>query len=100
MQPQNPFYRLFSLDCNRAQICVNLFIFGSSYTDISSLSINFLYLAVLSKYSGGCLYYYPNFDGSRKEDSMKFSSELSHFLTRTVGLEAVLRCRATKGKSL
>jgi protein transport protein SEC24 len=43
------------------------------------------------------VYYYQGFNGSNPEDVGKFSNELGHVLSRPLGLEAVLRIRATKG---
>ena len=50
-----------------------------------------------AKHTGGSIYHYPGFNANRPEDSVKFSSEFSHFLSRPIGLEAVLRVRASKG---
>lgn len=43
------------------------------------------------------MYYYPSFSSANAPDVMRFSEELTHFLGRGIGLEAVLRVRATRG---
>jgi protein transport protein SEC24 len=53
----------------------------------------------VSKYTGGNLYFYPAFNASRMEDLTQFRMDLSTFLSNPIGLEAVLRVRATKGKN-
>ena len=50
-----------------------------------------------SRFTGGSVYYYSNFLGSRPGDATKFGTELEHLLTRPIGLEAVLRVRASRG---
>jgi protein transport protein SEC24 len=56
-----------------------------------------LTLAGCSKFTGGSIYYYPGFNAGRQEDAVKFTAELSHVLSRPLGLEAVLRVRASHG---
>lgn len=43
-------------------------------------------MSVLSKYSGGCTYYYPAFFGPR--DGIKFDKELRRCLTRSTAFES------------
>ncbi|TPX48602.1 hypothetical protein SeMB42_g02938 [Synchytrium endobioticum] len=90
LQPCIPFYKTLAVDCSRAQVSIDLFLFSGHYMDISTLS-------GCAKYTGGSVYYHPNFNASKSEDALKFTKELSHFLGRPIGLEAVLRVRATKG---
>jgi len=93
LQPADSWYKEIALDCSRKQICVNTFIFSGQYTDVATLS-------VLPRFTGGSIYFYPGFDASRAEDANKFSSELNRFLSKKVGLEAVLRIRSTRGVSV
>ncbi len=90
MQPAVTFYKNFAVDCSPSQISLDLFLFNPQYADVATLS-------GCTKFTGGCLYYYQGFSGAKLEDFTKFSSELSNLLTRPIGLEAVLRIRASKG---
>lgn len=38
LQPASSFYKTFAIDCSRAQISVDMFLFSNAYTDIASLS--------------------------------------------------------------
>jgi protein transport protein SEC24 len=91
LQPAAPYYKNFAVDCSRAQVSMDVFLFGGQYNDVATLS-------GLAKFTGGQVYLYPAFNGqSRPEDAIKFSTEFAHFLARPLGLEAVLRVRASKG---
>ncbi|KAI9193751.1 uncharacterized protein BJ171DRAFT_429315, partial [Polychytrium aggregatum] len=90
LQPATGFYKSLAVDCSRSQISLDVFLFNQKYADVATLS-------GLAKYTGGSTYYYPAFNGARSEDVVKFSKELSHFLGRPIGLEAVMRVRASKG---
>ncbi|KAL5018605.1 hypothetical protein ScPMuIL_004327 [Solemya velum] len=52
--PATDFYKKLALDCSAQQIAVDLFMLNGQYADIASLSC-------ASKYSGGCMQYYPSF---------------------------------------
>ncbi|KAL3899312.1 MAG: hypothetical protein SGCHY_002135 [Lobulomycetales sp.] len=91
--PSSQFYKSLAVDCSRAQVCIDMFMFNGQYADVATLS-------GCAKYTGGSVYYYPQFSADRDADVQKFSSELSHFLGRGIGLEAVLRVRATRGISM
>ncbi|KAI9593552.1 COPII component protein [Syncephalis fuscata] len=88
--PAAQFYKTFAVDCSRVQVCVDMFMFSSQYTDVATLSC-------LPKFTGGQTYYYPGFHASRREDAEKFEFEFNHYLESEVGLEAVLRLRASRG---
>jgi protein transport protein SEC24 len=90
LQPATAFYKNFAVDCSPSQISIDLFLFNPQYVDIATLN-------GCTKFTGGNLYYYPGFSASNSDDAIKFSSEISHLLTRPLGLEAVLRIRASKG---
>lgn len=90
LQPAINYYKSFAVDCSPLQISIDVFLFGPNYADVATLS-------GCTRFSGGSLYYYSNFVGSRYEDSVKFGTELMHLLSRPLGLEAVLRVRASKG---
>lgn len=67
-----------------------MIIFGSQYSDVATLSC-------VPHYTGGQTYYYPGFNASRTEDAIKFAHELSELLAEQIGLEAVIRIRASRG---
>lgn len=90
LHPSTDFYKITSVEHSRSQIGIDLFLFGGQYLDVATLGC-------LSKHSGGSIYYYPNFTAQRREDVIKFKTELVELLTRPLGLEAVLRVRASKG---
>jgi len=90
LQTANSFYRSFAVECSKAQVCIDMFLFSSQYQDVASLSN-------LPRYTGGQTYFYPAWSAARQEDAIKFATEFSDHLSSEVGLEAVLRVRATSG---
>jgi protein transport protein SEC24 len=90
LSPATVFYKNFAVDCSPNQISLDVFLFNGQYNDVATLG-------GIAKFTGGGLYFYQGFNASRAEDAIKFGSELSHLLTRPLGLEAVLRIRASKG---
>ncbi|KAK4692190.1 protein transport protein SEC24, partial [Lecanoromycetidae sp. Uapishka_2] len=71
-------------------VSIDMFLFSSTYTDVASLSN-------LPRYTGGQTYFYPGWNAARSEDAIKFAREFSDYLSAEIGLEAVLRVRATTG---
>ena len=86
----NSFYKSFAVECSKQQISIDMFLFSSQYQDVASLSC-------LPRYTGGQTYFYPGWNAAREEDAMKFAHEFSDYLSSEIGLEAVLRVRATTG---
>jgi protein transport protein SEC24 len=86
--PDDPFYKRYSAEASRFQICVDVFASGSQYQDLPSLG-------ALPKYTGGQLYYYPGF--SADKDANKLTAEITRNLTRETTWEAVMRIRCSKG---
>lgn len=39
LQPASSFYKTFAIECSRAQVSVDMFLFSASYTDVASLSM-------------------------------------------------------------
>lgn len=37
LQAANPFYKTFAIECSRAQVSVDMFLFSSAYQDVASL---------------------------------------------------------------
>ncbi|KAJ5662475.1 uncharacterized protein N7477_010091 [Penicillium maclennaniae] len=90
LQTANSFYKSFAVECSKAQVSVDMFLFSSQYQDVASLSN-------LPRYTGGQTYFYPGWNAARSEDAVKFAREFSEYLSSEIGLEAVLRVRATTG---
>jgi len=90
MGTSNSFYKSFAVECSKQQISVDMFLFSSQYQDVASLSC-------LPRYTGGQTFFYPGWNAAREDDAMKFAKEFSDYLSAEIGLEAVLRVRATTG---
>ena len=37
LQPASSFYKTFAIDCSRAQVSVDMFLFSASYQDVATL---------------------------------------------------------------
>ena len=90
LQTANSFYKSFAVECSKTQVSIDMFLFSSQYQDVASLSN-------LPRYTGGQTYFYPAWNAARTEDAIKFATEFSDYLSSEIGLEAVLRVRATTG---
>ena len=90
LQTGNSFYKSFAVECSKNQVSVDMFLFSSQYQDVASLSN-------LPRYTSGQTYFYPGWNAARSEDAIKFAREFSDYLSAEIGLEAVLRVRATTG---
>ncbi|CCC09463.1 unnamed protein product [Sordaria macrospora k-hell] len=90
LQTANSFYKSFAVECSKNQVSIDMFLFSSQYQDVASLSN-------LPRYTGGQTWFYPGWNAARAEDAVKFASEFSDYLSSEIGLEAVLRVRATTG---
>ncbi|CAK9179356.1 unnamed protein product, partial [Ilex paraguariensis] len=84
---EDPFYKQMAADFTKYQIAVNVYAFSDKYTDVASLG-------TLAKYTGGQVYYYPNFQSAIHKE--KLGHELARDLTRETAWEAVLRIRCGK----
>ena len=90
LQTGSSFYKSFAVECSKAQISIDMFLFSSQYQDVASLSN-------LPRYTGGQTWFYPGWNAAREEDAIKYAKEFSDYLSSEIGLEAVLRVRATTG---
>jgi len=88
LRPANDGFKDMAMELTRAQISVELFIASQSYMDLPTLG-------ALSKYTGGDVRFYPQFNA--QEQGLKLKSELIHVLTRYMGWEAVMRVRVSRG---
>ncbi|KAI0918792.1 COPII subunit, variant 2 [Taiwanofungus camphoratus] len=89
LQAASPFYKTFAIECSRAQVSVDMFLFSVTYQDVATL-------ACLPHYTSGQTYFYPAFNASRTEDAIKFAHEFGEVLAMPIMLEAVMRVRASK----
>jgi protein transport protein SEC24 len=90
LQPGSTFYKSFAIDCSKQQVSVDMFLFSAQYQDVATLSY-------VPRYTGGQTYFYPGWNAARSEDAIKFANEFSSYLSAEIGLEAVLRVRASTG---
>ena len=90
LQTQQAFYKSFAVECSKTQVSIDMFLFSAQYQDVATLSN-------LPRYTGGQTWFYPGWNAARTEDAMKFAKEFSSYLSAEIGLEAVLRVRATTG---
>lgn len=86
----NSWYKTFAIECSKNQVSVDMFLFSGSYTDVATLGC-------LPRYTAGQTYLYPGFNASRSEDAIKFATEFGKVLAMPIGLEAVIRVRASRG---
>lgn len=90
LRDASTFYKSFAIDCSRAHVSVDMFLFSSTYTDVATLNY-------LPHYTSGQTYYYPAFSAAREEDAMKFAYEFGEVLGMEIGFEGLVRVRASKG---
>lgn len=84
------FYKSFAIECNKSQVTVDMFLAGSSYQDVATLSN-------LPRFTAGQTHFYPAWSANSVEDITKLSKEVSNHLSMDIGLEAVLRVRGSNG---
>ncbi len=65
----------------------------------SEQRIDNAYVACLPHYTAGQTFFYPAFN-ARTEDAIKFAHEFGSVLAQPIMLEAVMRVRASKSKSI
>lgn len=88
--PADKFYKAFAVECNSAQVTIDLFLTGSKYQDVATLSN-------LPRYTAGQTHFYPSWICTKIEDVNKLSREISEHLSMDIALEAVLRVRCSTG---
>lgn len=84
------FYKSFAVECNSAQVTIDLFLTGSKYQDVATLSN-------LPRFTAGQTHFYPSWVCTKIEDVNKLSKEVSEHLSMDIALEAVLRVRCSTG---
>lgn len=95
LNPSTDFYKKLALDCSEQQIAVDLFNLASSYSDLATVG-------GIAKFSGGSVHYYggggaPSSPHATNHMLDRFEEDMRHYLTRSIGFEAVMRLRSTKG---
>ena len=97
LNPVSDFYKRLALECSEHQVAVDLFSLSPSYSDLATVS-------QVAKVSGGSVFYYgsaaANISNFQTRVLARFEADLCHYLTRNIGLEAVLRLRCTRGLSI
>ncbi|CAD25152.1 similarity to SEC24-related protein (COPII coat) [Encephalitozoon cuniculi GB-M1] len=83
------FYKEMSAHLSKQGISVTQFLFPRLGIELPTLS-------VLNKYTGGMLYYYPNFDGSDPAFTTKLANDLASHLDLNTGLHGMCRVRASR----
>lgn len=87
------FYKSFAVECNSAQVTVDLFLTSARYQDVATLSN-------LPRFTAGQTHFYPAWSCVKPEDVTKLSKEISEHLSMDIALEAVLRVRSSTGMRL
>ncbi|KAJ1663496.1 COPII subunit [Coemansia sp. RSA 1813] len=90
LRPQNSWYKNLAAECSRVQIAFDTVFFGQQPMDIATVS-------GLARHTGGSQLHYPSFMATREPEVLRFKREFSSHLSAMIGLEAVLRIRASKG---
>lgn len=97
LNPATDFFKKLALECSEHQVAVDLFSLNPSYSDIATVS-------QVSKISGGSIHYYGNTSAnllnSKQRVLARLEEDLGHYLTRSIGFEAVLRLRCTRGLNI
>ena len=88
LKPSVEGYKELATELTKVQICCELFIATSMYMDLASI-------APLAKLTAGDIRYYPGF--AAQAHGEKFRQELLHACSRSMGWEAVMRVRVSRG---
>lgn len=87
---KNNFYKSITGEFTMKQTALNLFLFPTANLELPTLSI-------LSKFTGGCIFYYPNYNSNNPLYNSRFVSDFSTFFEQNLGLEAVCKVRVPEG---
>ncbi|KAJ2765280.1 COPII subunit, partial [Coemansia nantahalensis] len=90
LRPQNGWYKTLAADCTRAQVAFDTVFMGQQPMEMATV-------ACLARYTGGSVFHYPSFMAARRPEVDRFTHEFGRHLGADIGLEAVLRLRASKG---
>lgn len=81
------------VEASRCQIAVDMLLFGPGHHGIATLG-------QACQFGGGTLLHFPTFTQHSEAEVDKVRRDMRHFLTRPLGMEAVLRVRTSKGINL
>lgn len=90
LSPQSSFYKSFTIDCNKSQVTIDLFLASDSYSDVATQSN-------LPRYTAGQTHFYPGWSATNVNDVIKFSKEFSKHITMDLCMEGVIRGRGSSG---
>ena len=82
-----PFFKDFATEMSQVNVSCDVFICSSQYSNVLSLG-------EVAKYTGGEVFYYPNF--TRKQVGEKLENEIWMVITRKTVWEAAMRLRVSK----
>ena len=91
--PLSDFYKKLALECCAQQIGIDLFLFSEQPVTYSTV-------ACAAQFSSGQIYYYPGYHINKPTFKERFMKDFTHYLTRPIGFEAVMRVRSTTGIGL
>lgn len=119
LQPASSYYKSLAADCSKTQVSIDIFAFAPdinppqiSHGSIkitnnynpTYLHLDLATLSTMTKHTGGRLFYYTVPAAGINSDeslSQKYTGDLnSHLCDKNLGLEAVLRIRASQGLSI
>ena len=86
-QSQDPFYQNIAEKCVKNSTCIDLFLFPFAFMDVATL-------AIVSKLTGGQIYFYPHFN---IKHAHKLMVELQRNVQRNFGMQALMRVRCSRG---
>ena len=72
---------------------VVVLLFGPTHHGVATL-------AQAAQFGGGSFFHYPAFTKQSQSEVQRVKNDMRHYLTRPLGLEAVLRVRTSRGISL
>ncbi|PIA14494.1 putative ER to Golgi transport-related protein [Coemansia reversa NRRL 1564] len=90
LRAQNGWYKNMAAECSRPQIAFDMVFLGQQPMGMETVSS-------LARYTGGSVFHYPTFMAARRPEAERLAREVHQHLAAEIGLEAVLRIRASKG---
>lgn len=84
------FYKSITGEFTVKQTAINLFLFPQTNVELPTLSI-------LSKFTGGCIFYYPNYESENPLFNSRFVSDFCVFFEQKIGFESVCKIRLPEG---
>ncbi|ELQ73854.1 Vesicle coat complex COPII, subunit SEC24/subunit SFB2 [Trachipleistophora hominis] len=85
---KNEYYKTMAAAFSKCNISLSYYVFSCRNADLPSLSL-------LSRFTGGFLAYFPNFDANDRTFSCRLDEHVHAFLSGTKAYEGVLRVRGS-----